>query len=266
MEEDYEGYVLPEAVIRPSKKQRFRRFLESMLPEDTYVNAHRPWGQDRDIYIHKDGNGLYPLKIDRFEDMGFTQVKPGKYRYKVSESTKNQLKQEDPFTYAVMGDDGYEYRCAATANVINKHYNRPTKGDAWTRQGVYGTDDIVVAPYNKKDILGINIAGKARRLSKQQARYVKRHIDDADVQLRSGDIVDMRYKGSSYTDKAWNQGDKNRANTHTGVIVQTGPKKEDTFVVHNVGSGGLQMVPIGDALGVNYKTPYITGIRRPRHK
>ena len=240
-------------------RNAIRNFYLS-LPErsDTYANAKIPFG---DGYGHERDNIVRTRSLNlsrkdngdrvRLEMMGFRNVN-GKWKF--PKGTKDSD-----------GDEEYYQWCAENANKINSYYGKPTMGHAWTRHGVYGDSSIVVAPYKKSDYTFGNASWKARSMSKDQAKYVQKHIDDPGVKLLSGDIVDMRYPGSSFTNQAFAEGDPNRVNTHTGTIIVTGPNKEHTYVAHSMGSG-LKVEPIGNLLGVSWTNPYITGIRRPGTK
>ena len=220
---------------------------DAFAPKDTYANAHTPFGEglghERDNIINV-ANSIAGER-NRLEMMGFRNV-DGKYKYPKPDG---------------MSDDEYLKWCAENANIISGYYGHPTTGDAWTRHGIYGDSAIVQAPYTKDEYYIPRASNKARSMSKDQARYVASHIDDPGVELKSGDIVDMRYPKSSFTSEAWYTGDQKLPNTHTGTIVKTGPRKEDTYVAHYF-KDGLQLEPIGDLIGVSWTKPYVTGIRR----
>ena len=248
-----------------SKNKIFRPIMNlffSSNKEQKYSDAKTPYGQgyghERDNIINVK-NGKIGER-NRLEMMGFKNIN-GKYKY----PKKNKISNGTNIDKQNITEEEYLQWCAENANVINSYYGKPTAGDAWTRHGIYGDSAIVVAPYKKSDYWFGNSDWKARSMSKDQARYVAKHIDDPNVELKSGDIVDMRYPGSSFSKTAFEEGDYNRANSHTGTIIKTGPNKENTYVAHYY-NGTLNMTPIGDALGVSWINPYVTGIRRPGTK
>lgn len=185
---------------------------------------------------------------DFLQMMGLSKLAEGKYLY------KNRNKSET---------DKREYLkwCAENANMMNRNFGKPTAGDAWTRHGVYGDSAIVVNPNvdkrNYSETWGLNF----NRVNKDNAQYVENNIDN--VELQSGDIVDIAKK-SAFERKAYKYGDFNRANSHTGTIIN---RNGNTYVFHYDGEGKIKMDPIGDLIGNSIWNPsMITGIRRPGTK
>lgn len=241
-----------------------------MPNEDTYKNAHNKFGEgygherDNIINVHDGKSG----ERIRLEMMGFHNV-DGKYKYpnpKYKPSKKQDEMSELKRELGLESEDQRKYLswCAENGNVISRYYGKPTTGNAWTRHGIYGDSIIVKAPYTKDQYRIPKVTLKSRSMLSDQGKYVEDHIDDEGVELQSGDIVDLRYPGSDYTDRAWREGDPNLPNSHTGTIIKTGPKKGNTYVAHYV--GGLQIEPIGDLIGTGIRKVYITGIRRPGTK
>ena len=186
----------------------------------------------------------------------------------------------------VKDEDGYHYRnpyyhtntpnqnndaeftrwCAENANLFNRAIHKNTAGDAWTRHGIYGDSALVVRPdVDKANYKWMGHTIGPKMLNAMNASYVADHIDDVDLQ--TGDIVDINHFGSDYTQNAWNHGDKDRSNSHTGSIIRTGPNKKDVYVLHYQGNGKIDIEPIGPMIGNGLtKKNVITGIRRPGTK
>lgn len=189
----------------------------------------------------------------------------GEIRYYYKNPNYNQQKLDEAGVF----DDVSEYeqylrQCAQNANMFNSMVHKPTIGNAWDRHGVYGDSAIVVRPNTDKrnysELSGINF----NQVNRDNASYVKDNIDKAD--LKTGDIVDLSHSHSGYSREAYEKGDYNRANTHTGSILKLGPRKQDTYVLHYQGKG-IEIEPIGNLIGPSiWKANYITGIRRPGTK
>lgn len=137
------------------------------------------------------------------------------------------------------------YQCAYTANRLSSRFRRPTAGNAWTTQGIYG-DSTLIDGYNQ----GINIRPPfyvqplVDLYNRKAADYVKNHI--AEHNLQDGDIVGMYTAFSPSQKRAYREGLNRRTNTHTGRIV-TGLDGAP-FVVHNM-HGEVRVDPLSELLG-----------------
>lgn len=235
--------------------------------EESYRDAVVPYGKgsghERDNIINiKNGKAG---EMDRLGMYGAERGEDGIYRFRnpnyVPSGDKSLQQAKVDLGFGNATDYEFLKWCAENANRLNSSLGKPTAGNAWTRHGIYGDSVIVQAPFKKSDYHGI---AKPNRYLSDQGKYIEEHIDEHD--LYTGDIVDMRHGGSNFTDTAWREGDPDRANTHTGTILKTGPDKEHTYVVHSTGNG-LNVQPIGELLGSGiFKKSYITGIRRPGTK
>lgn len=258
------------SVFRPVSRFLVNTFYQE--PKDSYFLATRPFNYDstpgssnRDNIINV-ANGVVGQR-NRLEQLGMTKVvQPnGEIRYYYKNPNYNQQKLDEAGVF----DDVSEYeqylrQCAQNANMFNSMVHKPTIGNAWDRHGVYGDSAIVVRPNTDKrnysELSGINF----NQVNRDNASYVKDNIDKAD--LKTGDIVDLSHSHSGYSRKAYEKGDYNRANTHTGSILKLGPRKQDTYVLHYQGKG-IEIEPIGNLIGPSiWKANYITGIRRPGTK
>lgn len=278
-----ESIVLPEANVIARRPRWYNRlgkvFKQIMFPgqewhldEDgryvtsvkpiSYSQQTKPYSKQHEPFNFNVNNGEYGHEKDNvinvtsgksgerdfLQMMGLNKLEEGKYLY------KNRNKSEQ---------DNREYLkwCAENANLMNRNFKKPTAGNAWTRHGIYGDSAIVVNPnVNKKDyseIWGLNF----NRVNKDNAQYVEDNIDN--TKLENGDIVDMAHNGS-YGRKAYIEGEYNRANSHTGTIIN---RNGNTYVFHYDGNGKIKMDPIGDLIGNSiFKPTMITGIRRPGTK
>ena len=232
-------------------KQGFKQYLEDQdnIYKSSYYNATEPYN-----FNTKDYNGDNVINVyngvsgarDRLEMLGMVKEKDGKYYY--LDENGNHLS-----------------GCAANANRINQMLGKPTAGNAWTRHGIYGDSAIVVNPnVTKKGLKPKGFIRQKQPINWQNADYVEENIDKHD--LKTGDIVDMGWPASENVEKAFNEGDYNRGNTHTGTILRV-PQRDSknrlkTYVIHNMGDNML-VEPIGNLLGNRIKHPYITAIRRP---
>ena len=237
--------------------------------KDSYHNATIPYGQgpghERDNIIQVK-NGVAG-QMDRLGMYGAVKGEDGVYRFRdpnhvdvKNASNLEELRKELGFST----NREFLTWCAENANRLNSSLDLPTSGNAWTRHGIYGDSVIIQSPNKKSDYWFGSEGVKAKRLASDQGKYVSDNIDNHE--LKTGDIVDMYYKGSDYQNRAFKEGDNERTNSHTGTILKTGHDKEHTYVVHSTGNG-LRVDPIGTLLGSGFlKKSYITGIRRPGSK
>jgi len=148
--------------------------------------------------------------------------------------------------------------CAYVANRLSSMMNRPVAGNAWTARGIFG-DSTITDGYSNLSFLhrlpySRNLANMYNHAA---AEFVRNDIGNH--VLKNGDIVGLYYDGSRYQKRAWNEGYKNRANSHTGrIVIGAGGIP---FVVHNVG-GTVLTEPVADMLGGFGKTG-ITYVSRP---
>lgn len=230
---------------------------------DSYKNATVPYGKglghERDNIIQIK-NGISG-QMDRLGMYGAEKGKDGVYRFRNPNyipGDKDIQELKSLFGLEKASDNEFLKWCAENANRVNSALRKPTAGNAWDRHGIYGDSLIIQSPVKKKDYRS------AKFLAGDQGRYIADNIDNHD--LKTGDIVDMYYRGSSHLSRAFREGDQNRTNSHTGTILKTGPDKEHTYVVHSTGNG-LNVQPIGELLGGGFfDKSYITGIRRPGTK
>lgn len=242
------------------------KFYDNSL-EDSYRNATVPYGQglghemDNIIQVKNGRAG----QMDRLGMYGAIKGKDGKYRFKDERQALKDSGTKE-LTSKGEGDSTREFLkwCAENANRLNSSLGLPTVGDAWNRHGIYGDSVILEAPYDKEDYQFGGTGVRAKNLASDQGEYVEENIDKHN--LKTGDIVDIYYRGSDFLNKAYEEGDENRTNSHTGTILRTGKNKENTYVVHSTGNG-LNIQPIGELIGSGlFKKAYITGIRRPGSK
>jgi len=150
------------------------------------------------------------------------------------------------------------YQCAYTANRLSSRFRRPTAGNAWTTQGIYG-DSVLVDGYNQ----GLNIRPPfyvqplVDAYNRRAADYVKNHISEHNLQ--NGDIVGMYTTFSPSQKRAYREGLYRRTNTHTGRVVMG--LDGAPFVVHNM-HGEVRFDPLSELLG-GFNTTGITYIIRP---
>lgn len=252
-------------------KQTAQSYKDAIEPFNYDTNPDTaPYGHEYDNIINvangRTGqrNRLEMLGLVKDPDNGHYYTRNPHYNPK---TTQADIDENEWNEFIGKGSDNtvkkYLAWCAENSNPINGMMGRPTAGDAWTRHGIYGDSIILVNP---------NVSKKGRRFIRNinsvninNADYVEENIDNHD--LKTGDIVDLGHPGSGSEYRAWVEGDHNRANSHTGTILRTGPNKKQTYVLHYGGkSKGVVAEPIGNMIGFSMTRDYITGIRRPGTK
>ena len=123
--------------------------------------------------------------------------------------------------------------CAQTTNalqeMLQKHQN--VIGNAWDSHGMYGDSMLVngykylpkIGKYNKFIHTAQNLAAAAA---------VQSQLNNLDLQ--TGDVIGLYSANSSYNDKAWNEGTRNRSNSHEGLVFRPGRSKNQTYIIHNI--------------------------------
>lgn len=260
-------------------RKAFNAYLDAIIPEDSYHNATEdfnyetalnksPYGHERDNvinvhnYIAGQRNRLEMMGMVKDPETGGYFYPNPKYNPKTTTADRDKASW-DQFVGNKVDESVYQYLrwCAQNSNLVNRSLGKPTQGDAWTRHGVYGDSAILVNPTVDKK--GRMFVRNINSVNRDNAKYVNDNIEN--VNLQTGDIVDLAHRGSSYESVAWDKGDSNRANSHTGTILRVGPKKSQTYVLHYGGADkGMIAEPIGNLLGASlFKENYVTGIRRP---
>ena len=270
--------LLPEVEIKQYRESPFHKWLRENIwklmnrfDKDSYYKSTKPYQFDTNKAWKTGEFDNFWLGNDRLQSLGLTKtIKDGKPHYFYPNPQFEKEDDDAETWYDFIGDEekSLKYKkelqgCAANANRINSMLKMPTAGHAWTRHGIYGDSDIVVNPYIDKSSFPWYTFGKphlkAGYINRLNSDYVEKNIDKHD--LNTGDIVDMGYSSTKNYKWALDDGDSNRANTHTGVLLRTGNRKQDTYVIHYMGNG-IRVDPIGDLL--RHKNDLrITGIRRP---
>lgn len=167
--------------------------------------------------------------------------------------------------YRLYDEKGNEItECAQTRNEIEKMTGHPTTNNAWDASGMYGDSTLFngylpkIGPYSRIPYLIQNQIAALR---------TKNALDN--LELQTGDVVDLYSTHSRYAPRAYREGTLNRSNSHTGMIFQPYPgDKDKTYVIHNV-HGDITVDPIGKFIfSKENLTPkwQVTGIHRPGTK
>lgn len=157
---------------------------------------------DADPYSPNIYKGYYSTgneKGSKLGDLGLVKQSDGTYR--MYDENGNMIKQ-----------------CAKTRNELEKMTGHPTTNNAWDMFGIYGDSTLIngygkkMLPYNKLSFMVDNQIAADR---------VQRHINN--INLQTGDVVDLYNPLSHYAERAYNEGTLGRSNTHTGMIFQPYP-------------------------------------------
>ena len=140
----------------------------------------------------------------------------------------------------------------------------PTTNNAWDASGMYGDSTLFngyppkIGPYSRIPYLIQN------QIAALRTKHALKNLE-----LQTGDIIDLYNTHSRYAPRAYREGTLNRSNSHTGMIFQPYPKDKDkTYVIHNV-HGDITVDPIGKFIfSKENLTPkwQVTGIHRPGTK
>lgn len=149
--------------------------------------------------------------------------------------------------------------CAKVANQLSARMGRPTTGNAWNTYGIFG-DSVLINGYDsiaKLNVPRINI--NARDMLAKDV--VARNLSSIDV--HTGDIIGLSYKGSPYRFTATTNTKRNTPNTHTGraLVLPSGPEGRRAYVIHNVG-GNVKVEPLRSMANPNNYVG-VTNIIRP---
>lgn len=238
----YQALTLPQGV----RDNLFTRLLFAVKPEKKPFNRYE--NSTSRYSLKDDMNDDAPNEWERSSKLGnLGLVKVGENRYKLYDENGNAIKQ-----------------CAKTRNELEKMLGRPTTNNAWDTFGVYGDSTLFngyppkVGPYTWPYYIVQNQIAADR---------TQRAIENIDLQ--TGDVVDLYSPFSHYAKRAYTEGTLNRSNSHTGVIFQPYPGiKSKTYIIHNV-SGNISVDPINKFLvdGENMFPKWrMTGFHRPGTK
>lgn len=213
---------------------------ENSLSPYTYKDDIEPYGRVSDEYLTT-GNEV----SSRLGNLGLTKV--GNNLYRLYDKNGNKITE-----------------CAKTRNELEKMTGHPTTNNAWDASGMYGDSTLFngylskVGPYSRVPYLIQNQIAALRTKSALK-----------DMELQTGDIVDLYSTHSHYAPRAYREGTLNRSNSHTGMVFQPYPgAKAKTYVIHNV-NGNITVDPIGKFIFSSKNlTPkwQITGLHRPGTK
>ena len=184
-------------------------------------------GEDMNTYAN---TPEYRQEFDRYQpnksETGVTQ-----YRSRLGDLG---LVSNNDGTYSLYDKEGKLIdKCAQTTNalqqMLQKHQN--TIGDAWTSKGMYGDSMLIngykylpkIGKYNKFMHTAQNLAA---------ATAVQSQLNNLDLQ--TGDVVGLYSANSAYNDKAWNEGTRNRSNSHEGMVFRPTNAKNQTYIIHNI--------------------------------
>lgn len=196
------------------------RLLQKMFPkedENQYSKSKR--------YTVSDDTELTPnfQKVSRVGNMGL--IASGDGTYKLYDSKGKLIDQ-----------------CAQTRNSLERMLGgHNTDMNAWDSKGVYGDSTIYngykyllkIGPYNKITHTLQNLTAAGLTQSKLK-----------NLNLQTGDVVDLYSMNSAHNDEAWKNGTQNRSNSHTGVIYQPYKGRKDlTWVIHNI-NGKIYVDPM----------------------
>lgn len=238
----YPAVTLPQGV----RDNLFTRFLFSIKPERKPFNRYE---NSTSRYSLKDDlNDDAPNEWERSSKLGnLGLVRIGENRYKLYDENGNVIKQ-----------------CAKTRNELEKMLGRPTTNNAWDSFGVYGDSTLFngyppkVGPYTWPYYVVHN------QIAADRTQKALENID-----LQTGDVVDLYSPFSHYAKRAYTEGTLNRSNSHTGVIFQPYPGiKSKTYIIHNV-NGNISVEPINKFFvdGENMFPKWrMTGFHRPGTK
>lgn len=158
-----------------------------------------------------------------------------------------QIDDDGRVCYQIKNDKGQIVtQCSETGNLLARAMGRPTTGDAWTREGVYG-DELIYGDANHNKAYG-------RYTQKLLGSVRPSEIDPS--QLQNGDFVDLYTEGSPHNSEAAT----GRGNSHTGTIFKSG---NNAYIIHNI-SGKVYVDPLANFGPLH--TWAIMGIRRPGTK
>lgn len=215
------------------------------------------------------------LGFEKFKDL----FKQDKYPENFYESSA--IYRMDPYTMRKLGftdyadkEGGYKYkffddgkmqtRCAYTANRLASRFRKPTAGNAWTTNGIYG--DSVLVDGNQ---YGQSVIGKAAKYLPNWTVAIMDLVPNflagqdvrskvGNIKLQTGDIVDIYMPFSPSSKRAANEGRfQNRTSTHTGrIYMKPINGKSVPFIIHNI-NGNVIAEPYGNL------SNRITRISRP---
>ena len=226
--------------------------INSLMPTEDgnkYENSLSPYTYQDDIdYYGRTSKGYLTTgneTASKLGNLGLTKV--GDNLYRLYDENGNKITE-----------------CARTRNELEKMTGHPTTNNAWDSFGMYGDSTLFngyppkIGPYSRIPYLIQNQIAALRTKKALQ-----------DLELQTGDVVDLYSTHSHYAPRAYREGTFNRSNSHTGMVFQPYPgAKAKTYVIHNV-NGNISIDPIGKfILSTNNLTPkwQITGIHRPGTK
>ena len=215
------------------------------------------------------------LGFEKFKDL----FKQDKYPENFYESSA--IYRMDPYTMRKLGftdyadkEGGYKYkffddgkmqtRCAYTANRLASRFRKPTAGNAWTTNGIYG--DSVLVDGNQ---YGQSVIGKAAKYLPNWTVAIMDLVPNflagqdvrskvGNIKLQTGDIVDIYMPFSPSSKRAAYEGrTQKRTSTHTGrIYMKPINGKSVPFIIHNI-NGNVIAEPYGNL------SNRITRISRP---
>ena len=207
----------------PKKEQTLKERYWSLTPAQRSMWS----GEDMNTYAN---TPEYRAEFDRYKPAK-TETGSTVYRSRLGDLG---LVANNNGTYSLYDKNGKLIdECAQTTNalqeMLQKHQN--VIGNAWDSHGMYGDSMLVngykylpkIGGYNKVTHTLQNLAA---------ATAVQSKLNNLDLQ--TGDVVGLYSANSSYNDKAWNEGTRNRSNSHEGLVFRPGKNKNQTYIIHNI--------------------------------
>lgn len=259
--------VYAHGVTRPKTEQTTPQKKANTFSWDAVKNvATKIFGDltESEEEYNKKYNTPYTLKMDRGDQAmervigpdGFVSYqhveRPGQsavYSSKLGNLGlfNRQVDDDGRVCYQIKNDKGQIVtQCSETGNLIARAMGRPTTGNAWTREGIYG-DELIYGDVDHNKAYG-------RYTQKLLGSVRPSEIDPN--QLQNGDFVDLYTEGSSHNSEAAT----GRGNSHTGTIFKSG---NNAYIIHNI-SGKVYVDPLAKFGPLH--TWAIMGIRRPGTK
>ena len=207
---------------KPKKEQTLKERYWSLTPSQrsTWV------GEDMNTYAN---TPEYRAEFDRYKP---TKTPTGTvYRSRLGDLG---LVSNNDGTYSLYDKNGKLIdKCAQTTNalqeMLQKHQN--TIGDAWTSHGMYG-DSMLVNGYKYLPKIGKYNKFMHTAQNLTAAAAVQSQLNNLDLQ--TGDVVGLYSANSDYNDRAWNEGTRNRSNSHEGLVFRPSKDKNQTYIIHNI--------------------------------
>lgn len=229
----YKKTNVKKSVVRTTQNKQNKQEpkKEQSLKEKYWsLNSHErhAWsGENMNTYAN---TPEYRAEFDRYQP---TKTETGSTVYRSRLGDLGLVSNNDG-TYSLYDKNGKLIdKCAQTTNalqeMLQKHQN--TIGDAWTSHGMYG-DSMLVNGYKYLPKIGKYNKFMHTAQNLTAAAAVQSQLNNLDLQ--TGDVVGLYSANSDYNDRAWNEGTRNRSNSHEGLVFRPSKDKNQTYIIHNI--------------------------------